>query len=192
MTLEYGVTVLALELARQNSLAEVELRLRRDLVEELPGSDDESALARARALGYDLERPHRVVAVDCRRVRPGDETLLHAVRCSARANGVAPLLVARGAEVVVLADSEDGLATWPTTTASAARPSSTPSDLHLEHGRSYDATAAALNVHRSTLKYRLKRIAEVSGHDLANPETVINLQLATRARRIMSALREKS
>jgi DNA-binding PucR family transcriptional regulator len=47
-------------------------------------------------------------------------------------------------------------------------------------------------VHRSTLKYRLKRIAEVSGHDLADPETVFNLQLATRARRIMSALREKS
>jgi sugar diacid utilization regulator len=59
----------------------------------------------------------------------------------------------------------------------------------LAHGGSYDASAAALTVHRSTLKYRLRRIREVSGHDLSVPETAFNLQLATRAWRTLHALR---
>ncbi len=36
-------------------------------------------------------------------------------------------------------------------------------------------------MHRNTLKYRLHRIREISGHDLSDPETCFNLQLATRA-----------
>jgi hypothetical protein len=36
----------------------------------------------------------------------------------------------------------------------------------LDCGGSYDVAAAALTVHRSTLKYRLKRIRAVSGHDI--------------------------
>src|SRR5260221_129108 len=61
MALEHATTVLAVELARLHSLGEAELRLRRDLVEELlAGTDDESALGRAQALGHDLECPHRV------------------------------------------------------------------------------------------------------------------------------------
>jgi hypothetical protein len=38
-----------------------------------------------------------------------------------------------------------------------------------------------LSIHRSTLKYRLQRIRELSGYDLNDPETHFNLQLATRA-----------
>nr|MBA3907443.1 CdaR family transcriptional regulator [Pseudonocardiales bacterium] len=65
MALEHGATVLAMELARVRSLAESELRLRRDLLDELlAGTDTESGLARASALGYDLQRPHRVVVVE--------------------------------------------------------------------------------------------------------------------------------
>jgi sugar diacid utilization regulator len=59
---------------------------------------------------------------------------------------------------------------------------------YLDRGGSYDASASALSVHRSTLKYRLKRIREVSGHDLSEPDTQFNLQLATRAWRTMQAL----
>ena len=52
MALEHGATILAMELARVRSLAESELRIRRDLVDELlTGTDEESALARATALG---------------------------------------------------------------------------------------------------------------------------------------------
>jgi DNA-binding PucR family transcriptional regulator len=59
----------------------------------------------------------------------------------------------------------------------------------LECGGSYDAAATALAVHRSTLKYRLKRIREVSGHDLGVPDIQFNLQIATRAWRTLQALR---
>ena len=48
---------------------------------------------------------------------------------------------------------------------------------YLDCGGNYDATARALPVHRSTLKYRLRRIREVSGHDLGVPDTQFNLQL---------------
>jgi DNA-binding PucR family transcriptional regulator len=44
-------------------------------------------------------------------------------------------------------------------------------------------------VHRSTLKYRLQRIREISGHDLASPEIQFNLQLAFRAWRTLSTVR---
>ena len=61
---------------------------------------------------------------------------------------------------------------------------------YLDHGGSYAASATALSVHRSTLKYRLRRIREVSGYDLSVPDTVFNLQLATRAWRTLHALRQ--
>jgi sugar diacid utilization regulator len=60
---------------------------------------------------------------------------------------------------------------------------------YLESGRRYDATAQALNVHRSTLKYRLQRIKDVSGHDLGDPDTLFTLHLATRAWRTLVGLR---
>jgi DNA-binding PucR family transcriptional regulator len=43
-------------------------------------------------------------------------------------------------------------------------------------------------VHRSTLKYRLQRIREISGHNLTDPDTNFNLQLATRAWRTLQTL----
>ena len=44
---------------------------------------------------------------------------------------------------------------------------------YLDCGGNYDATARALSVHRNTLKYRLRRIREVSGHDLGLPEVPV-------------------
>jgi DNA-binding PucR family transcriptional regulator len=61
---------------------------------------------------------------------------------------------------------------------------------YLECGRSYDATARSLAVHRSTLKYWLQRIRDVSGHDLSDPDTCFNLQLAARAWHTLVALRD--
>ncbi|GAA3846642.1 hypothetical protein GCM10022243_10940 [Saccharothrix violaceirubra] len=62
--LEYGTTVLAQELSHLRNLAEVELRLHRDLVDDLiTGTDDESAYARADALGHDLRGAHCVIVV---------------------------------------------------------------------------------------------------------------------------------
>jgi sugar diacid utilization regulator len=60
---------------------------------------------------------------------------------------------------------------------------------YLDRGGSYDATARALSVHRSTLKYRLKRIREVSGLDIGVPDTQFNLQVATHAWLTLRAMR---
>lgn len=272
MALEHGMTVLAMELARLRSIAEGELRVRRDLVEDLlVGADEESALQRAQALRYDLERPHRVVVVEGRGRERDDEGFLHAVRRAAREEPVGTLIARRGRQVVVLSDTD---ADWERfrgavlhelgggrcrlgvgnrctsitdiprslheadialrlqeSTSRADRatcygdlgvyqllaevedPAATEaftrrwlqqlleydekrgSDLvatlscYLEQGGNYDDTSKALIIHRSTLKYRLQRIREISGHDLSDPDTRFNLQLATRAWGTLTALR---
>jgi DNA-binding PucR family transcriptional regulator len=61
---------------------------------------------------------------------------------------------------------------------------------YLQHGGGYAGTSRALSVHRSTLKYRLQRIRELTGFDLSDPETQFNLQLATRARLTLQALQD--
>jgi hypothetical protein len=53
--------------------------------------------------------------------------------------------------------------------------------VYLDQGGNYDATAAALHIHRSTLRYRLQRIRELSGHDLADTDVRLNLHVAVRA-----------
>jgi sugar diacid utilization regulator len=273
VALEHGATVLGMELTRLRSLAETELRLRRDLVEELlTGIDDERALARAEALGYDLRRPHRVAVVERGTDRPDDDdAFLHAVRRATGDRDRGSLVVARGAVVVMVSQAEsdwEGLRTAVLAQLSAGRcrigvggscdhaadlprsyreahlalrvqrssggpdqatvfdrlgvyrllayvreeegverfvrewlgtlldyDESRRGDLvvtigrYLECGGNYDATAAALGVHRSTLKYRLQRIREISGHDLSDPDTCFNLQLASRARTTLAAMR---
>jgi DNA-binding PucR family transcriptional regulator len=275
VALEHGATVLAMELARLRSLAETEIRLRRDLVEELlSGTDQESALARAQALGYDLERSHRVVVVEGRGRTRDEEMFFHAVRRAARDCGTGSLIVARGECVVVLADSEPswdqfrerilaqlgrgqcrigvgGLCHMPADFPRSYREAQIALKLqctihgkesatvfddlgvyrvlgelgdaatapvierfvrdwlgplldydankgselvptlcrYFECGGNYDATADALAVGRSTFKYRLRRIRELVGHDLSDPEIAFNLQLATRAWHISQALR---
>jgi DNA-binding PucR family transcriptional regulator len=55
---------------------------------------------------------------------------------------------------------------------------------YLDHGGNYDNTAQSLTIHRSTLRYRLKSIRQITGFDLADPETRLNLHVATRAWRL--------
>lgn len=273
VALEHGATVLGMELARLRSLAETELRLRRDLVEELlTGIDDESALARADALGHDLRPLHRVAVFERGTdQRDDDDTFLHAVRQAVRERDAGSLMVARAGTVVVVSQAEsdwNGLRTAVLAQLSAGRcrigvggSCDHPADLprsyneaqlalriqrsaggsdqatvfdhlgvyriladvreegsidrfvrewlgtlldydqsrggdlvatlghYLECGGSYNAAASALGVHRSTLKYRLQRIREISGHDLADPGVCFNLQLASRARSTLAAMR---
>ncbi len=56
---------------------------------------------------------------------------------------------------------------------------------YLERGGGYDATARALLIHRSTLRYRLARIRELTGGDLHDVDTRLNLHLATRALQVL-------
>ncbi|MEW5808746.1 MAG: helix-turn-helix domain-containing protein [Actinomycetota bacterium] len=56
---------------------------------------------------------------------------------------------------------------------------------HLESGGNYDESAKALHIHRSTLRYRLARISELTGYDLRNVDIRFNLHAATRAWRFL-------
>jgi hypothetical protein len=264
----HGATVLARELARTRSVAEAELRVRRDLVEELlSGIEKESAISRAEALGYDLERPHRAVVVVSAQARNGEgDDLLHAVGRAARLTRAGTLHVARGGVVVLLADDDvawEGLRVAITSElggecrigvgskcadvgelprsfreaqlALEIQGAAGTSDLavaydrllavsadregieafvhdwlgpllgydegkdgsdlvhtlsqYLECGCSYAETSEMLAVHRSTLKYRLARIKEITELDLTDADTRFNLQLATRAWHTLEGLR---
>jgi sugar diacid utilization regulator len=273
VALEHGATVLAMELARLRGIADTELRLRRDLVHDLlAGTDDESALARAEALDYDLRRPHRVVIVEGKGRARAHDALLGAVRRAMRKARHEGLLETwSGNVVIVTADQTDweqlrraiasdlGSQCHIGVGGPAARPSELPRSLreaglalrlqksllpgsgaceypklgifrmlaaipdlsdvdtfvrewlgtlldydarrkaelvrtltqYLEHGGNYDATAAELSVHKSTLKYRLQRIRELTGLELNDPDVHFNLQLATRAWGTLQALRDE-
>jgi sugar diacid utilization regulator len=79
--LEYASTILAMELSRRRSLAEMELALRRELLDDLlKGTDAADAYARAEALGHDLHGPHYVVLVHYPHVT---QTVLAAAVCRA-------------------------------------------------------------------------------------------------------------
>ncbi|TYC76842.1 helix-turn-helix domain-containing protein [Streptomyces sp. CB01881] len=56
---------------------------------------------------------------------------------------------------------------------------------YLESGCSYDATSEMLLIHRSTVRYRLQRIGEITGHDLGVVETRLNLHIATHIRNVL-------
>jgi len=56
---------------------------------------------------------------------------------------------------------------------------------YYECGGNYDATAAALTIHRSTLRYRLRRIRELTGRDLGAVDSKLNLHVATRAWQVL-------
>jgi DNA-binding PucR family transcriptional regulator len=60
--------------------------------------------------------------------------------------------------------------------------------LYLECGGNYNETAAALTIHRSTLRYRLGRIREITDFDLNDVDSRLNLHVATRAWQVLSGL----
>lgn len=106
--LRYGSSVLGLELSHRRSLAEMQVNLRRELVDDLvTGIDADGAYARAEAMGYDLRRPHRVVVVHTGR---GTNTAdVAAVGRAAINLGVSHLISHREGLVVVLADAHLGV-----------------------------------------------------------------------------------
>ena len=272
MALEHGATVLAVELARLRGMADTELRVRRELVQDLlTGTDDESAYRRAEALGYDLGRPHQVAVLEVAESSPAQEEVLHATRRVLRHQQLPGLLGSMAGTVVIVAPAggaweplragvaaelggsrcrmgvgdayprpselsrslrEARLALRMQKASASAERTSVFADLdvlrmlaavddltdveafvrkwlgtlaayderkhtelvktliqYLQHGGGYEATSRALSVHRSTLKYRLQRIRELTGFDLGDPETHFNLQLAAKAHVTLQALR---
>jgi len=108
VALKHAATVLAMELARLASTAEAELRMGRDLVEELLAgtANEEAVIQRAHALGLDLERPHRVVIVHGHGRSHSDDQFLHIVIRVARDLGAGSLFVGRGPLVVIICPAE--------------------------------------------------------------------------------------
>lgn len=265
--LDHACTVLALELAHLRNLAEVELRLRRELVDDLiTGTDDESAYARAAALGHDLHRPHYLVAVQWVG-QPADETFVQAIGRAAAGLSMRSMLVGRsGMAILVLQGRPRATALYEAVAGELGSPTGsigvggrcdTPSEIsrsyqealrslevrqhsrsphgattfdelgfyrilgpggsyreveqfvrewlgplldydaahhsnlvqtlsqYFECGGNYDATAGALAIHRSTLRYRLQRIREVSGTDLGDVDNRLNLHVATRVWKVL-------
>ncbi|MGH2392392.1 MAG: PucR family transcriptional regulator [Candidatus Limnocylindria bacterium] len=272
--LEHGATVLAMELAHLRNVAETELRLRGELVEELlEGVNLEGILDRCRAIGYDLDRPHRVIVVEGGARNTDNGELFHAVRRAARDLGVGSLLAGDGGRACLLAEADvdwsvfrgvvlADLGSGGRCRVGVGGPCSAPADFaqsrrqaqlalnvqasvgaptqvvvfddlgvyrllsegadvgsmesfvrrwlgalldydaskgadlvstlsaYLDCGGKYDSAASRLAIHRSTLRYRLGRIRDISGRDLADSDTRFNLQLATRALSTIYALRE--
>jgi sugar diacid utilization regulator len=272
--LEYAATVLSVEIARLQSVAEAELRSLRDFAEELlAGADESTVKASAHVLGYDPQRPHRVI-IAAGRPRGGlDEQFFHAVVRHVRRLDLGSLVVARTDYVAIIANRE---AEWaklqtaiagdlPRGTCRLAVGSCYPDAWHVaasyreaqfvaslassalsnpavpvlhfdslgvyrmlssvtdpagieafmnqqlgplieydrqhhsslvltlaryfDSGCNYDAAAAALSVHRSTLKYRLKRIRDLLGRDPHDGSARLDLHLATTVWRTLDSLR---
>lgn len=262
VALEHAATVLALEFAHHRVLAETELRLRRDLLEDLlVGTDDASACLRAEALGHNLQVPHTVTVLQWHPGVAGDAIAAAARRWATNAR-MHSLAVRRPAMTVLLTDGvpdpsslyravaddvafDDGAigvgsvavaaSELPRSFAEAQRAlqvqrdSMSPNggrrfedlglyrildrasdrpevddfvmewlgpllsydqtknaDLvttlthYLDCGGNYDDAARSLTIHRSTLRYRLGRIRDITGRDLQDVEDRLNLHLATR------------
>ncbi|MGH8972006.1 MAG: PucR family transcriptional regulator, partial [Acidimicrobiia bacterium] len=62
---------------------------------------------------------------------------------------------------------------------------------YLDAGANQLATASALGIHVSTLKYRLRRIEEISGRSLADPDHRFGLQVALHVRRTLEVLSQQ-
>lgn len=115
--LEDAAMVLAVELAHQRSLAETELRLRGDLVDDLlTGVDEQSAFARSTALGHDLRRPHQILVVSWLGVEDLERLARAVDRAVTRINQSRALLTRRAGNVVVVSpayDADGQAHSWP-------------------------------------------------------------------------------
>lgn len=104
LAMEHAATALAPELAHLRNLAEVELRLHRELVDDLlAGTDEASAYARSEAVGHDLHRSHYVVVVQWSN-RTADDSFAQTVGRAASNVGMRSLLTRRSDHVVLVAD----------------------------------------------------------------------------------------
>ncbi|WP_432136770.1 PucR family transcriptional regulator [Streptomyces sp. bgisy154] len=104
LALEHAAASLALEMTHLRNLAEMELRLHRELADDLlAGTDEPSAYARSEAVGHDLHRSHYIVVVQWSNWTP-DDSFAQTVGRAASAVGMRSLLTRRSDHVVLIAD----------------------------------------------------------------------------------------
>jgi DNA-binding PucR family transcriptional regulator len=91
-------------------------------------------------------------------------------------------------------DLDDYILEWLGPLIDYGRRNSAAADLigtlrsYFNSGASITATAAMLHLHESTVKYRLQRIVEITGHDLSDPATRFAMQVAVHALEAREAL----
>lgn len=154
LALEHAAAALAPELAHLRNLAEVELRLHRELVDDLlAGTDEVSAYTRSEAVGHDLHRSHYVVVVQWSN-RTADDSFAQTVGRAATAVGMRSLLTRRSDHVVLVADDKphpralyEALAR-ETGTRSGTIGVSAPSDSLIDIPHHYREAQRALDVRR--------------------------------------------
>jgi hypothetical protein len=94
-----------------------------------------------------------------------------------------PLRVQHAAELrTFLADTLGPLATDRRPAAQALLATL---DAYLAHGGNASQAAAALHLHRNTLAYRLRRLTQITGLDVDDPEARLRLHLALKVRRLL-------
>lgn len=108
MTISYAATIIAMERARSAQVAEAELRLHRELVEQLlQGLPDRLARPRADAIGVDLDVARRVAVVRQTAAVPGSaEELILVVKRTLDRLGFASLPVTRGSDVICVTEPD--------------------------------------------------------------------------------------
>jgi hypothetical protein len=105
--LEYGATILSLELARLRSMADTDVRLRRDLVEDLlSGTNLDSVVPRGETFQIDLTLPHVVAVFEGGPASRNEDRFFTTVGRGARDCGLGSLLVARRGAVVLITDQQ--------------------------------------------------------------------------------------
>ncbi|MFF7236322.1 helix-turn-helix domain-containing protein [Streptomyces collinus] len=154
LALEHAAASLALEMAHLRNLAETELRLHRELADDLlAGTDEPSAYARSEAVGHDLHRSHYIVVVQWSNWTP-DDSFAQTVGRAASAVGMRSLLTRRSDHVVLIADERpharalyEALAR-ETGTRSGTIGVSAPSDSLDDIPHHYEEAQRALDVRR--------------------------------------------
>lgn len=273
LVLEHGATVLAAELSHIRALSQMQVRLGRNLVDDLlTGTDNESAIARAEALGVDLQNTFQVLAVSWES-NSADESVESAVEQAATTLQAATLIGRRPHAVILLVQGTASIAPFYDSLAhllpsasgrvGVSDPCRSPADVargyreallaatvrhqplprngpshyrdlgifqvlwkgndpddlrtyiqrwlgplldyddqhnteltetlgaYLDCGGNYDLTADTLFIHRSTLRYRLQRIRNLTPHNINDPDSRLNIHIATKANRVDSGPAKK-
>jgi sugar diacid utilization regulator len=100
--LERAAALLTGELAHRRALAEIERRLRSELVVELvEGLDDDEAYTRSALVGHDLHQPHQVAVIRCD-TDPERSWIESGLRSAAAQDGVSPLVGQRRALLIAV------------------------------------------------------------------------------------------
>lgn len=154
LALEQAAVSLAPKLTHVRDLAEVELRLHRELADDLlAGTDATSAYARSEAVGHDLHRTHYVVVVQWSN-RPADDVFARTVSRASSAVGMRSLLTRRADHIVLVADDRPGTRALyealarETGTRSGTIGVSAPCDSVDDIPRRYEEAQRALEVRR--------------------------------------------